>query len=566
MVYRIAVAESEEIQQRLTRLEERLAVIEHRLGIAPATPAPAPVVVAPPPPPPPPMPAPPIGGVRPKPATSMESLIGAHWLNRIGIAALLVGAAFFLKYAFENEWIGPAARVGIGLAAGAALLVWSDRFHLRGHRMFAHSLEVVAVGVLYLSLWAASETYSLIGNGAAFTGMVIVTAALVGLALRHESEFLAGLALTGGFLTPVLLSTGVNREVALFTYVALLDIAALVLVILYPWVRALAVAFFGTLFLWIGWFEAFYSASQRARTIGFITLFLLLFAAVPLFRRWEERGIAGAALLLVPFANAFVYFGEISSMVSDSSRLAKYAVALAAFFVVVAAALRLRGEEREDLTAVHIALALGFVTIAIPLQFHQLWITIGWLAEAAALLALSRTASGAAGTAFRALGAFALAAGVVRLLLIDRFHPLHPIWNMRALTYAIAVAVFSGVAVGSVRFRKLATAMLNLLALIGLTAEVSDIFRGSPITRAFAWSALWMIYGAALMVIGFRRGNAFLRWLALILLGLTIFKVFLYDLSELERVYRILSFIALGVLLLAISFAYQRKWIGAQRT
>ena len=74
-------------------------------------------------------------------------------------------------------------------------------------------------------------------------------------------------------------------------------------------------------------------------------------------------------------------------------------------------------------------------------------------------------------------------------------------------------------------------------------------------------SALWMGYGAMLMIIGFRRRVPFLRYLALALLGVTIFKVFFYDMSELQRVYRIVSFIGLGVLLLAISFAYQRKWL-----
>jgi uncharacterized membrane protein len=551
----------DEVRSRLATLEERLTAIERQLGIA-AVPTPPPIPPAPPPviapsqPAPPPVSSTPPAAARP----TMENRIGAHWLNRIGIAALLVGAAFFLKYAFENEWIGPAARVGIGIACGAALLVWSDRFHVRGHRLFAHSLEVVAVGVLYLSIWAASETYGLVGNGTAFTAMIVVSASLVALAIRHRSEFLAGLALTGGYLTPVLLSTGVNREVALFSYVALLDVTALLLVLLYPWVRALAVAFFGTLFLWIGWFASFYTAAQLQRTVAFTTLFMLLFAVVPLLRRWEPRGFSGAVLLLLPFVNGFIYFAELSSVILDASRLAKYAVALGVFFVVIAWALRLRGDEREDLTAAHVALALGFATVAIPLQFHQVWITIGWLAEAAALLLLSRRVSGTAADAFRVLGSFALAAGVVRLLLIDQIHPQLPLWNMRALTYAIAVAVFGGIVLLSEPARKFATVMVNLLAVIGLTAEVYDFFnRGT--TRDFAWSALWMLYGAALMVVGFQRRTAFLRWLSLILLGVTVAKVFLYDLSALERIYRVLSFIALGVLLLAISFAYQKKWI-----
>ena len=81
------------------------------------------------------------------------------------------------------------------------------------------------------------------------------------------------------------------------------------------------------------------------------------------------------------------------------------------------------------------------------------------------------------------------------------------------------------------------------------------------IARDFTYSALWMAYGAMLMVVGFWRRSAFVRWQALVLIAFTIGKVFLYDVSELDRGYRIVSFIVLGVLLLAISFMYQRDWL-----
>ena len=70
-----------------------------------------------------------------------------------------------------------------------------------------------------------------------------------------------------------------------------------------------------------------------------------------------------------------------------------------------------------------------------------------------------------------------------------------------------------------------------------------------------------MTYGALLMVIGFWKRVALVRWQALFLIALTIGKVFIYDVSELDRGYRIVSFIILGVLLLAISFVYQRGWL-----
>jgi uncharacterized membrane protein len=540
--------------EEIAEIRARLAAIEERLGMrAKLDTAPTTLSVAARPSPGPSGPPLPEG-------EGLETRIGAHWLNRVGIAAVLFGAAFFLKYAFDNNWVGPAMRVTIGAAVGMALLAWGESLRARGHELFAHTLDILGAGILYLTIWAASQMYVLIGGASAFGAMIAVTAIVVGLALRHRSEFLASVALTGGFLTPILLSTGGDHETALFTYVALLDLAAVVLLVLHPWLRALAVAFFGTLVLYIAWAADYYTAAVMARTIGFATLFFLLFAVVPLLRRWDDSTKA-AGLLVLPFLNAVVYFGQLSAMLGTTpERLAGYAVALGAFFILIAAALRLRGVAREDLAAAQIALALGFVTIAIPLRLNELWITLGWLIESAALLTLAPRLSPARARVFRLLGSIALGMGVFRLLLIDKFSPHALLLNWRALTYATAIAVFAGIARRSHdALWKLAVTAGNALALIELTLE-ADVVR-LPIARHFTRSALWMLYGAVLMAIGFRQRLPFLRWLALLLIGVTVAKVFLFDINALERIYRILSFIGLGVLLLAISFAYQRKWI-----
>src|SRR5579863_7659295 len=85
----------------------------------------------------------------------LEARIGSQWLNRVGIAALLIGISYFLKFAFENNWIGPAAQILTGIFAGVALVVWSEWFRIRGYQAFSYSLKAVGIGALYLSLWAA---------------------------------------------------------------------------------------------------------------------------------------------------------------------------------------------------------------------------------------------------------------------------------------------------------------------------------------------------------------------------------------------------------------------------
>jgi uncharacterized membrane protein len=143
----------------------------------------------------------------PKTEVSLETRIGGQWLNRVGIIAVLVGLSYFLKLAIENNWIGPATRVAIGIVAGIALILWSERFRTRAFVAFAYSLKAIGIGALYLSLWAAFQFYRLLPATAAFFAMMMVTASSAAMSLAQDSELLAAFALVGGFLTPVLVST-----------------------------------------------------------------------------------------------------------------------------------------------------------------------------------------------------------------------------------------------------------------------------------------------------------------------------------------------------------------------
>jgi uncharacterized membrane protein len=228
----------------------------------------------------------------------------------------------------------------------------------------------------------------------------------------------------------------------------------------------------------------------------------------------------------------------------------------------------------------HVAIAFAFISIAIPLKLNAQWITIGWLVESAALLWISaRTQAGF----LRYFGVAALTAGVFRLLFYDKFHTETLVFNMRFATYAVAIVVLGGIArFGELQASKkekpffdVAVVALNLLALIALTFEASDYFARQMasrvnfahsdheilLARGFSYSAIWLIYGTALMAVGFLKRSAFVRWQSLVLIAFTIGKVFLYDVSQLGGSFRIVSFIALGAVLLGISFIYQRDWL-----
>ena len=525
-------------------------------------------------------------------STALEARIGSHWLNRAGIAAVMVGVSYFLKFAFENNWIGPAGQVATGLIAGCAVVLWSERFRRGGYRIFSYSLKAVGIAVLYLSIWAAFQVYHLVPSAVAFVAMVVVTAASSALALFEDAETLALFAIAGGFATPTLLSTGENREIALFSYVALLDVAVFVLALLRPWRRPLFLAFVGTLILYLMWYWDFYHRSQLGPTITFASIFFVIFALAPLFMAGQQPASRIVAVVLA-LLNAGTYFLEAYVMILDVSRAATALVAslLAAAYLV----LQWLGPARLTATAarsllqlVHRGLAVVFITAAIAIRFEAHWITVGWLLEAAALLWIgSRIRS----DLLNLLALAILALAVFRLLFINHFEPAHLIFNVRMGVYILAVAVLALVARGASkrddeharRIRAVAVAAVNVLAIVALSLEVSDYYsrrlaviyagqqnwrlgswreiRSIAIARDFTYSALWMAYGGMLMAVGFWRASPVLRWQALVLIAATTTKVFLYDISRLDRVYRILSLVVLGILLLAISFAYQRDWL-----
>jgi uncharacterized membrane protein len=571
------------------------------------------------------------GGLAGVPAKSesLETRIGSRWLNRIGIVSVLVGVSYFLKYAFENDWFGPSVQVIIGIAAGVAVAAWSERFRRRGFAGFAYSLKAVGAGAIYLSLWAAIALYALVPAAVAFCGMMVVTGAMAALAVFESAEVLAALALVGGFLTPVLVSTGQNQEVALLSYLLLLDVAALLLQHFKSWPRILFGGFVGTELLFVFWYVKFYSDDQFAVTVSFLSAFFALFAAAPLVAdllpptRGDATPLRTAVVL--PVLNGFAYFCTVYAMlavegVAVDTRAAQYLLAIAALYAGLGLALDRRASDalpppkaptdaRLLLPLVHLGMAVSCLTAAIALWLHGHWIAFSWLVEAAALFYAGAKAARPVvkwlGVIVAALAVFNLLIGSVgwrteTLVLNERFGLYllaigviaWMLWWQRGAAPTETAAAEGDKRGGWLRHPQglvLAAIAINLLALCALNFEVSDYFsraiqavnaayrtlrpgiaarqvRSLMIARDFSYSAVWMAYGVLLMWVGFWKRAEFLRWQAIVLIGFTILKVFIYDASALQRGYRILSFMILGVILLAISFAYQKDWLGLQKS
>jgi uncharacterized membrane protein len=511
-----------------------------------------------------------------KPGSSLESKIGGQLLNRIGIIAVLVGLSYFLKLAFENGWIGPATQVLIGIAGGIGLIFWSERFRSKGYGAFAYSLKAIGIGSLYLSLWAASQYYHLVSPTVAFFGMFAVTLVTAALSLRQNAELIAAFALVGGFLTPVLVSTHQNHEIALFSYIALLDLGTLWIVAVKRWHRLLYGSYAGTAMLAFAWASAYYTESQVIPTFLFATVFFLIFVVAPFFSTGDDiaqstRTLTTGLILL----NAGGYFTATYLMLIGRYRLLLAGLCVLTAELLLVLARMLRKRQAREYSSVHIAAAVGFISVAVPIQLAGHWIAFGWLVEASAIIWASHRSSG---RLLRYLGAATLALGILQVLTVDSETQQRLVFNPRFGLYLLAIAALGLLAYYSWKeggednrnWVGGAILALNLLALVALHFEVVDYFRppqhtsmaelrSLEIARDFTYSAIWMLYASGLMLVGFWKRSAFLRWQAILLFALTAAKVFFVDISTLERGYRIAAFIVLGILLLAVSFFYQRS-------
>lgn len=498
---------------------------------------------------------------------NLEERIGGNWFNRIGMLAIAVGVAMFLKYAFDNEWIGPWGRVLIGLAIGSGFLASGELLRRRGYESYSAGLSGGGILILYLSIYASFAFYQLIGQPAAFAMMALVTAAAALLSARYNALPIAVLGLIGGFLTPILLSTGVDNQVGLFGYIALLDAGVLALAYRKQWRSLNYMAFAATTLMMTAWLIEWYDWSARTKlgtTIFFLTLFFGIFALLSVFYNIINREPARWLDLVLTFLNAIFYFGVSYVLLDDDYEkyLGLFAVLVSAFYLGLGYLTYQRDREDRLLIYTFLGLAFLFLVLAVPIQFEQRWVTMGWAIEGAILTYIGLRADDRT-SRYAALGVFAIATLHWFLFDVESFWfsegPVALLLNRRAFSGAVLILSLAA----SARFYRLYESKVeaderetinglfvlgaNALSVILLSMEANDYFdqriqgqaaqdqneaaRRIDNSRQFTLTALWSVYGAALLGIGIARKLRLLRYAALALFTFAAFKVIVSDLS-----------------------------------
>jgi uncharacterized membrane protein len=315
-------------------------------------------------------------------------LTGPSLIVTVGVVVLFFGVAFLLKYAVERALIPIELRLASVALGCVALLVlgWRTRPARPG---FGLALQGGGIGILYLTVFAAFRLYGLVPGTMAFGLLFLFVALSAVLAVAQDSLALATLATVGGFLAPVLTSTGQGSHVALFSYYALLNAGILAT----AWFRSYRLLnLLGFLFTFVistSWGYRYYRPEYFATTEPFLLVFFLLYVAIAVVFALQHRSsrkaiVDGTLVFGVPLAAAVLQ----SALVRDTEYgMAWSALALGAFYVALAVALfRYRPEVARDLGESFLGTGIVFATLAVPFAFENLVTSAFWALEGAAMV------------------------------------------------------------------------------------------------------------------------------------------------------------------------------------
>lgn len=362
---------------------------------APASEPPAEPAVAEAAPSAPEIPPPPVAP-RPDPLAPVKAwLFGGNTIVKAGVGILFIGLAFLAKYASEHVQVPVEFRLaGIG---GVALVLLVLGWRLRTKRaQYAQILQGGAIAVLYLTLFAAFKFYNVLEVGPAFALMVVVAALAAALAVLQDARSLAVIGALGGFATPLLVSSGSGNYVALFSYYLVLDLGIAAVAWHKTWRSLNLIGFIATFLVATAWGVLDYRPDHYANSQAFLIAFFVLFVAIMLMparraatapsgnslAQRADGWVNGSLLFGLPTITFALQYGLVRH---TEYGVALSALALAAFYVLLALALRSRPRLQLPFEGT-LAVGTVFLTLVIPFALDERSTAGAWALEGAGLV------------------------------------------------------------------------------------------------------------------------------------------------------------------------------------
>src|SRR3989475_1711205 len=251
------------------------------------------------------------------PAINWEQFMGAKLFAWLGGLALFLGVAFFVKYSFEHNLIPPEMRVAIGFVVGLALVAGGLALKRKENVVTAQTLCATGILILYAVTFACRSFYhfAFFGLVPTLLLMALITAVAFLLAVRLNAVAVGILGMAGGFLTPILLSTGQDNPPGLFGYIALLDIGLLMVARRKEWIALPILGALGTVLMQIGWVSQFFLREKyflENKVLLPMAIFLgceFLFCAVLASTKRDAKSDTAFSVSAIGMGGAAIFWG-----------------------------------------------------------------------------------------------------------------------------------------------------------------------------------------------------------------------------------------------------------------
>jgi len=406
--------------------------------------------------------------------TLWNFFFGGNSLVRIGVVVLFFGVGFLLKYAVEHVYIPIEVRLMAVALGGTGMLAigWRLRVSRPGYGLI---MQGGGIGVLYLTVFAAFRIYPLLPAGGASILLIAIAVFSAMLAVMQDSRSLAAMGVSGGFLSPVIASTGGGDHVMLFSFYAMLNFGILGIAWYKAWRSLNLLGFIFTFVIGLLWSSRYYRPELFASTEPFLVLFFTFYVAIAvLFAIRQQASIKNNVDGTLVFGTPLIAFGLQIELVRDLQYGAAFSsLAMSFFYIGLARALYGRGGDNiRLLLEAFIALGVVFGTLAIPLAFDGRWTSAAWALEGAAIVWVGVRQDKHLARGFGLFLQFAAAAA----FLLDDF-------GARA-----GLAVFNGSYLGSVF---ISTAGLFCAWYLRRHGERVTKIEGPVAVVLFFWGALW---------------------------------------------------------------------------
>lgn len=312
------------------------------------------------------------------------SFMKQNALTLIGVLTLVLGIGYFVKYAIDKNWIGETFRTLIGFIVGIGIII-TGHFLRKNYKIFASIITGGGIAVLYFTVTIAFREYNLFSQNSAFAVISLVTISTILLSYFYKSEILIIGSLLGGFIAPLMVSTGESNFVFLFTYLTLLNVGMLVVVFLRNWKSVGWIAFALTVIYFAFWiFE-----ETDIKSIYFIIITYLIFYAFAMVNYFKKKELESLDILMLIAIN----FTSIAGLVFVFYELKYEPVSLIPFLFAIFNAIFVVKEfiskKSESSLKVFIGITIGLFSLAVALQFDAHLITCIWAIEATLLLYFS---------------------------------------------------------------------------------------------------------------------------------------------------------------------------------